>query len=121
METLFIDQTYETPEVQIDFVQGVFSIKGRSIPEKADKFWDTFSEEIFKFDRDRELEFILNLEYLNISSSKKLLHIFYKLNSEFKNVKVTWYYEENDEDMYEVGRDYEHMSTLPFEFKINKI
>ncbi len=31
-----------------------------------------------------------------------------------------WYYEEYDEDMYEVGRDYEHMVSIPFIFKKKK-
>lgn len=120
VDTFFIEQTYETPKVQINFVEGVFSIKGRVIPEEVDTFWSGITENVFKIDTDKELTVKLKIDYLNISSSKKLLYLLYDLEKTYKKIKVMWYYEEYDEDMYEVGRDYEHMVSIPFIFKKKK-
>ncbi|MEN9400125.1 MAG: hypothetical protein RL632_1228, partial [Bacteroidota bacterium] len=62
----------------------------------------------------------IDLEYFNISSSKRILFLLYKLNelSEAgKQVHVEWYYRQSDEDMYEVGQDYAYMVKVPFIFK----
>ncbi len=32
------------------------------------------------------------------------------------NVKVLWYHNESDEDMFEVGQDYAFMVKVPFDF-----
>jgi hypothetical protein len=43
----------------------------------------------------------------------------YKLNElvdKGLQAKVNWFYKETDEDMYEVGQDYEYMIKVPFEF-----
>jgi hypothetical protein len=62
----------------------------------------------------------IDLEYFNISSSKRILFLLYKLNelAEVGNdVHVEWLYRETDEDMYEVGQDYAYMVKVPFVFK----
>ena len=65
--------------------------------------------------------FKIDLEYFNISSSKRILFLLYKLNELSENghsVKVQWLYRDSDEDMYEVGQDYAYMVKVPFEFKM---
>jgi hypothetical protein len=64
--------------------------------------------------------FRINLEYFNISSSKRILFLLYKLNELVKmghEVRVEWLYKIDDEDMYEVGQDYAYMVKVPFIFK----
>jgi len=60
------------------------------------------------------------LEYFNTSSSKCLLDIFRKLEainqSGRSNVKVSWVYDSDDEDMMEAGEDYQALVKVPFEF-----
>ena len=96
-------------------------IKGRSIPDQADEFWlpilDWF--ESYMHAPAAQTIFKIDLEYFNISSSKRILFLLYKLNNLAKianAVKVEWYYREDDEDMYEVGNDYAYMVKVPFEF-----
>ncbi|HLU87094.1 MAG TPA: DUF1987 domain-containing protein [Taishania sp.] len=127
MEQLLLDSTPYTPYVSFDSETGIMEIKGRSIPENADEFWlpilnwfesyiqSPASQTIFKID----------LEYFNISSSKRILFLLYKLNNLVKlqdsvSVKVEWYYREDDEDMFEVGNDYAYMVKVPFEFIMYK-
>lgn len=55
-----------------------------------------------------ETEVSIDLEYFNISSSKRLLFLLHKLNdlnASNNSVRVKWMYNEDDEDMFEVGQD----------------
>ncbi len=57
----------------------------------------------------------LSLEYFNTSSSKCLLDVFRKLEmlNSSGNVAIRWYYDEEDEDMKEVGEDYQALLKVP--------
>jgi hypothetical protein len=59
----------------------------------------------------------IKLEYFNTSSSKCILDIFRKLELIHKKgneVEINWYYEEDDEDMFEAGEDYQSIINIPF-------
>ena len=121
MEALRIQATVKTPEVLFDPANKVFEIKGKSIPDSAEEFYseilDWFDDYVANPIDETVLK--IELEYFNISSSKRLLFLFYKLNElagTDKKVKVLWYYNEADEDMFEVGQDYAFMVKIPFEF-----
>ncbi|MEX1002073.1 MAG: DUF1987 domain-containing protein [Crocinitomicaceae bacterium] len=121
MEALRIQATIKTPEVLFDPTNKVFEIKGKSIPDNAEEFYaeilEWFDDYVAKPIDETVLK--IELEYFNISSSKRLLFLFYKLNelaNTDKKVKVIWYYNESDEDMFEVGQDYAFMVKFPFEF-----
>ncbi|MCB9225445.1 MAG: DUF1987 domain-containing protein [Crocinitomicaceae bacterium] len=121
MEALRIQATVKTPEVLFDPSNNVFEIKGKSIPDNAEDF---YTDILYWFDDyvanpNEETVLKIDLEYFNISSSKRLLFLLYKLNEladTEKKVKVLWYYNEADEDMFEVGQDYAFMVKVPFDF-----
>ncbi len=121
MDALRIQATTKTPEVLFDPGNQIFEIKGKSIPDDAESFYDRvlawFDDYVANPVEQTILK--LDLEYFNISSSKRLLFLLYKLNElagKGLNVKVVWQYNERDEDMYEVGQDYAFMVKVPFEF-----
>jgi hypothetical protein len=122
LDNLYIESTPTTPEVDFNKDTGKLSISGRSIPEDAKSFWSEPAEWLFNYislSKSKKLELNINLDYFNISSSKMILTFLYRLNDYFKSgadVKITWNYKEEDEDMFEVGKDYEHMINIPFEF-----
>lgn len=62
----------------------------------------------------------VQLEFLNIASSKRLLFILYRMMEAQEKgclVMTKWCYDERDQDMLEVGEDYATMvSGIPFEF-----
>lgn len=121
MDKLHIEETAQTPLVSFDAQTGEMDIKGRSIPEDADRFWLPVLSwfEAFMLNPSESVNIRLNMEYFNISSSKRILFLLYKLNElveEGKTVKVEWHYKESDIDMYEVGQDYAYMVKVPFEF-----
>ncbi len=121
MDNLIREATPHTPMVAFDGETGVMEIRGRAIPEQADDFWMpiiNWFETYVQMPANQTI-FKIDLEYFNISSSKRILFLLYKLNQlakDFEQVKVEWYYRQNDEDMYEVGQDYKYMVKVPFEF-----
>ena len=121
MEALRIPATIKTPEVLFDPTNKVFEIKGKSIPDNAELFYadvlSWFDDYVANPSEDTVLK--IDLEYFNISSSKRLLFLLYKLSEladKNMNVKVLWYHNESDEDMFEVGQDYAFMVKVPFDF-----
>lgn len=121
MEELYIAATTETPMVRMNPSNGVFEIRGKSVPEDAETFFRPILDWLEKYITQPAKSTVLNLDldYFNISSSKRILFILYKFNElagTNSDVKVKWYYHESDEDMYEVGQDYAFMVKVPFEF-----
>jgi hypothetical protein len=121
MEALRIQETHKTPEVLFDPKNEVFEIKGKSIPDDAELFFESILSwiEDYVSNPNENTVIKIDLEYFNISSSKRILFMFYKLNElkeKGKNIKIIWHYNEEDEDMFEVGQDYAFMVKIPFDF-----
>ena len=53
----------------------------------------------------------LDLKYMNTSSGLIIFRILKEIKklSSHKNVRVTWVYDEQDEDMMGVGKDFQYM------------
>ncbi|WP_258099728.1 DUF1987 domain-containing protein [Marinoscillum pacificum] len=121
MEKFFIEPTRVTPLVNFDPDQGVLEIKGRSSPENSILFYQKIIDSLDEFAESGGDEFTANFsfEYFNTSSSKCLFDVFKKLSKisdEGKEIKINWYYEEDDEDMMEAGEDYADLLDLDFNF-----
>ena len=121
MDIFTIEETPKTPFVKFDQSQGTLEINGRSVPSDAEEFWGPVLEafENYCLHPVQSTQVKINLEYFNISSSKRLLFLLYKMNELIERgneVTIDWYFKENDEDMYEVGRDYAFMVKVPFNF-----
>lgn len=122
MDTLLIQATAQTPLVNLNPATGIMEIRGRSIPDDPEAFWGavlTWFDDYMTNPIEETLVRI-DLEYFNITSSKRILFLLYKLNElvdSGKKAKVEWYYRQSDEDMYEVGQDYAFMVHVPFDFR----
>ncbi len=119
MEPIIIEGTPKTPTVKFDSAQGIFEIKGRSIPENSVEFYKPLVDWLESYKESPLPKTVVNirLEYFNTSSSKCILDVFKKLETIHKaknEVEVNWYYEEDDEDMLEAGEDYESIIRVPF-------
>jgi hypothetical protein len=119
METIVREGTPKTPYVRLDGENGVIEIKGRSIPENSIEFYKPLIDWLEEYGDGVSWDTSVNiqLEYFNTSSSKCILDIFKKLENIFKKgqkVEVNWYYEEDDEDMFEAGEDYQSIINIPF-------
>lgn len=125
MKALIIEPTAKTPSINFDVEKQEFKISGKSIPQDAEFFYEPVLEWFEKYleNPSQRTELTIDLEYFNISSSKRLLFIMYKLNDLHEqgyDVKLNWYHSEGDDDMYEVGQDYAFMVRIPFEFIARK-
>ena len=119
METIIIEGTPKTPTVEFNAEEGKVEIKGRSIPENSVEFYNPLIAwlEAYGSNPKDVTQVNIQLEYFNTSSSKCILDVFKKLEGLAKagnDIKVNWFYEEDDEDMLEAGEDYQSIIKLPF-------
>lgn len=119
---LRIEATAHTPSVNLSASTGIMEIRGRSIPDDPEAFWNVVLEWFDGYMQSPHQKTLvkIDLEYFNITSSKRILFLLYKLNELVDNglkANVEWYYRKADEDMYEVGQDYAFMVRVPFDFK----
>jgi len=107
MNNLSIQKTDSTPEIDFN-VNGNMKITGRSLPEDVHKFYDPIIEWVRNLSTEK-VKLELKLEYLNTSSTKKILNLLIALdeNLEINNVEVNWYYEFDDLEMEDLGEIYE--------------
>lgn len=119
MEKLTIAATIKTPAINFDHDKGLLDIKGRSIPENSIEFYKPLVQCLEKYASTPKATTNANvhLEYFNTSSSKCILDIFKKLENIHKSgsqMVITWFYEQDDEDMREAGEDYQAIINVPF-------
>jgi hypothetical protein len=122
MKKLYLKETEETPQIIFDKDKPEFRISGKSYMEDAAAFY----EPILSWLRDyikspaANTKFVFELEYVNTASSKvvnDLLDLLEDLYLDGKKVNVEWNYFEEDEDMKEMGEEYEEIYELPFIIK----
>jgi hypothetical protein len=127
MEKKIIEATINTPKVVLDPENNEFEISGESRPKDIPKFYkpillwlEEFGQNLTEQQEDTSLfEFNFSFEYFNSLSAKFILDICKKLSwlrSNGNNIIVKWHYEEDDDDMYEVGQEMSRISRLPFEY-----
>ncbi|MFT5819481.1 MAG: hypothetical protein ACI8ZM_000705 [Crocinitomix sp.] len=120
MENLNLEGSAKTPTVNFNAADGTLELKGRSIPENSIEFYKPLNDWIDIYaGGPRPVTVVdVKLEYFNTSSSKCILDLFKQLeslNKQETEVKIKWYFEEDDEDMAEAGEDYEAIIDLPFQ------
>jgi len=120
MEPINIEPTPKTPEVIFDADKGLISLKGRSIPEHTVEFYKPLHQWIEKYGENPKspTTIVVFIEYYNTSSSKSILDLFKRLELIHKkghDMIVKWYYEEDDEALFESGEEYQTMVDIPFE------
>ncbi|MCQ2203777.1 MAG: DUF1987 domain-containing protein [Bacteroidales bacterium] len=125
MEKITIEESSKTPFISMDPDKGLIEIKGRSIPENSLEFYKPLVEWLSEYSdtEPKTTQVKIKLEYFNTSSSKCILDIFKRLEVMYRKgwtVEIFWYYDEDDEDMYESGEDYQSILTCPISLVENK-
>jgi hypothetical protein len=120
LEPLKIEPTHKTPKVYFDPANNIFELSGRSIPEDSVGFYKRILDWIddYSAEPNDKTDFKFELEYFNTSSSKNILELLKKLEKIHqggKAVHISWYYDEDDEDMEETGQDYKALLSVPLE------
>lgn len=117
LNNIEIQPTRVTPEVV--FREGLLSIRGRSIPEAAADFYKPLEEWIegYVVESDADTRVVLSFDFINTASTKWIYAIIKKLaryRDVHKKVKVEWYYENGDDELYELGHIIHSFIDCPF-------
>ena len=116
-----IPATKESPLITFNGENGQFKISGTSISDQSDLLFEGLSTWIdnYLLNPKNVTQLIINLDYFDISTSKHLLAVLNKLKALQENEKlitVEWHYNLKEDDMLELGQDYEMMVRLPFKY-----
>lgn len=120
MEILDIKATNDTPRVIFDPDNDIFEISGRSLPEDVVNFYQPVIEWLdeYKLTPNKKTEFVFKYIYFNTATSKLVQDILLRLDQmreEGNEVRVIWYYEQDDEDMKDLGEEFQEYVEIPFE------
>lgn len=121
MNNLKIQKTKYTMEVNFNKDTGILEMEGSSYPENALDFFGPIIDWIKDYISEISKPIILNirLNYLNTSSTKCILDSFEILEQYFQSggdVKINWYYAEDDEDIKETGEELGEDFSFPIEY-----
>ncbi len=119
LKILEIKRTEDAPYVFMDAEEGFIEIRGKSYPPDVSTFFEPVLNwlDAYKTQGQKEINLHLILEYFNTASSKLILDILYKLEEidQLGNkVTVSWYYPEDDEEILDLGEEYEGLVDLSF-------
>lgn len=125
MDTLKIEKRIDSPMVLADGQSGYFEVNGKSLPEDAIEFYKPLENYVREYVKSPKQKTTINLklEYLNTSSSKKLLDIigyFESLPSQGYEVELNWYHRDEDQDMIDEGVEFAHMTSLKLNFIVEQ-
>ena len=120
MEALDIRATNDTPKVLFDPENEIFEISGRSLPEDVVSFYQPLIDwlEEYKDSPNEYTEFVFKYIYFNTATSKLIQDILIKLEEIHEaghKIQVIWFYEEEDEDMLDLGEEFSENVDIPFE------
>lgn len=120
MEVLDIRATNDTPKVLLDPENNIFEISGRSLPEDVVSFYKPVIDWLdeYKESPNKETEFVFKYIYFNTATSKLIQDILVKLEEvkdQGSDVRILWFYEEEDEDMLDLGEEFSENVDIPFE------
>lgn len=121
MTALEIKQTSNTPLIILNKDDEKFVFQGKSFPENTAEFYEPVINWLSEYSKAPNKSTLIDMQfdYFNTSSAKMILEVFKKVK-EIKDagsdVLVQWKYLSMDEEMQEVGEEYEYMVDVPFEY-----
>ncbi|MBN2215376.1 MAG: DUF1987 domain-containing protein [Bacteroidales bacterium] len=125
MKAFKAEATEFTPKIYFDPDNLPFIIAGVSRPENANEFYEPVIDwlRLYKENPLIETDIDFQFDYFNTSSLKYFLIIlsqFKEIVDSGKKVRISWYYDEEDDSMLEAGRNLEELSELNFKFRISE-
>lgn len=124
LDDLYIHSTLNTPEIFFKS-GGCFIIKGRGMVldnTEITKLVGGWLDKYIKNPADTTYVYI-GFEYLNSYCTSKLISVIRKVSEVARSGKkyvITWYYEEDDEDILERGEYISSSFKIPINFVLTK-
>lgn len=125
MRKVFIPATRRTPEVHLK--TGLIRFVGRSVPDDPGHFYQPLYKWIEEYSRKKikKTKIELDFEYINTASTKWLFNLLKLLGNKPEltdKLDISWYYEEGDDDMLELGNIFKSLIKCDFRlFKTKEI
>lgn len=119
MENLVIEAKNKTPKIDFNKETGVMEISGISSAENSLDFYKPIINWIEEYKSIAKPKTVLNInyKYFNTSSAKCILDLlerFVSLKDFGTTLEVNWYYEKDDEEMYDAGSNFSEILEQPF-------
>lgn len=121
MKDLIIHNTPKTPEIHFNASTGVFTIIGIMVPEDTIGFYKNILTWLKEYVKNPapSTHITLKLSYINTSSLQILYDFFFQINELYKKgskVTIDWHYYNEDEDMRDVGEDFQEALDIKIKF-----
>ena len=121
MDNYIKEGSFSTPSVNLNATSGLIKFSGRSIPENPVKYYQPIEYWFKNFIQTSpsKITFQIHLDYLNTHSTEcvlilmKILESYYKSSS--ADVKIIWNFDEDDDDIEDLGDDLSTLLDIPFE------
>ncbi len=119
MEKLILEPKNKTPKLIFDPISGKMEVSGVSSAENSLEFYKPILAWIEEYKQHSQPETVveINYKYFNTSSAKCILDMlerFVQLKSVGTNLIVNWYYEKDDEEMYDAGVNFSDILETSF-------
>ena len=119
MKDLILTASATSPFIHFK-VSGRLEISGKMISDEQSTFWDEMIDwvELYKTHSPLNSDIFLQIDYLNSSSLKQLnsfLLLLSEMKSESHGVQLTWFYNDADIYMKEIGLELSNQCGIPFE------
>lgn len=118
LNKLELDHTPQTPFILFDTENQKFVMEGVSMPEDAIGFFNPIFEWLanYKEIAKDDASFEIKLKYFNTASAKMIIELCKKVTA-IKSNKIIWVFEDDDEDLEEVGEDLKELIGDAFVLK----
>jgi hypothetical protein len=122
MRKLLIKETLNSPKVILDPSKKRYEISGKSFPENSKTFYQPVFDWITEAATtltDEKIHLSLTFEYISSSSVitlKQLLSKIKALSEKGLSLQILWYYDSNDQDIKEIGEEYQKLVDIDMQF-----
>lgn len=121
MTSITIESTNETPRILFN-VDGNLSVSGISTPNNVNAFYQPLFDWIkeYKTIKPKSVSLELFIDYLNTSSTRiivEMIRLIKSFEEEATEVNFIWLYDNEDEDMLEMGEEFESVTNASFIYK----
>ena len=120
MEKVRIEKTQKTPLFILE--NGYIRLSGHAIPQNARQMFNVCFDWVEEYVKSpaQETKVDLFFEYINTASIRCIADILITLSKITENssnaLEINWYYENNDDDSYDLGSYLQTNMDVPFNF-----
>jgi hypothetical protein len=127
MNIFSLSESKRTPEIIFNLETGELIFNGNSTPEDVNLFysplltWIDINKPLIVNDI-KTISIQVNLVYFNSATLKFLVSLLKYIISlkGVDNVKITWCYDRDDEDMLETAKDISKVLSIPIKFVVKE-